>query len=299
MQWLNMRLIIGGCLSLSACLPKDTRPPPSNVLVTATSTESALSGIPSTSTEDGWDIGFDRLLFALGRVDLGGSGCNTYSTASYTRLLDVQQPVSQKVCESYALGQCDFGFGISALAIDSPLGINVSAQDLTFMRTLGSDRFVDSDMVTAYVEGHAVKGHLTKHFAWAFRGRFAYSGCAIEASAPEFALPESGSLTIDLQIRGEALLEDQIDTAGAKLRFAPLADADTRFGDNDGQITLDELAQVPLTALSTLGYAAVDRGTRAWQTLGDYVYLGAVPDMVSFGDGGTCKVRFGDAALTR
>jgi hypothetical protein len=291
---LNGGLTVGACMALNACLPKDTRPPPSRVLVTASADEAVLSGIPNTSSEDGWDISYDRLLLSLGRVELGGSGCNAYSNARYIRLLDMQQPGAQKVSESYALGQCDFGFGISELASDSPLGANVGAQDLTFMRTVGTDHFVDSDAITAYVEGRAVKQDITKHFAWAFRGRFSFSACASEALTQGLTLEKSGSLTVDLQIRGEALFEDQLDAVAPKLRFDAFADADTRFGDNDGQITLDELAQVPLSVLSALGYVAVDRGTAPWQTLGDYVYLGAVPGMVRLGNTGSCTVRFGD-----
>jgi hypothetical protein len=291
---LNGGLSVGVCVALNACQPKDTRPPPSRVLVTATADEAVLSGIPNTSSEDGWDIVYDRLLLSLGRVELGGSGCNTYSTARYIRLLDMQRPGSQKVSESYALGQCDFGFGISELASDSPLGANVSAQDLTFMRTVGTDRFVDSDAITAYVEGRAVKQDISKHFSWAFRGRFSFSACTSEALTKGLTLAKNGSLTVDLQIRGEALFEDQLDAIAPTLRFDPFADADTKFGDNDGQIMLDELAQVPLSVLSALGYAAVDRGTGPWQTLGDYVYFGVLPSMVRFGDTGSCTVRFGD-----
>ena len=254
----------------------------------------ALNGIRSAATEDGWDISYDRLWLALGRVQLGGSGCNAYSNATYVRLLNMQQPGPQKVSESYALGQCDLSFGISVLASDSPLGANVSAPDLAFMRTAATDAFVGSEAMTAYVEGHAVKQNVTKQFAWAFRGRFAFSACATATLPQTFTLPQSGSQTIDLRIRGEALFQDQLDTAAATLRFDPLADADSKSGDNDGRITLDELAQVPLTSLSDLGYAAASGGAVPWQTLGDYVYFGAFPSMVSFGDGGTCTVRFGD-----
>jgi hypothetical protein len=293
---LNASLTVGVCVALNGCLPEDTRPPPSSVLVTATADEAAQTGIRSASTEDGWDISYDRLLLALGRVQLAGSGCNTYSDATYIRLLNLQQPGSQKVSESYALGQCDLSFGISVLADDSPLGADVSAPDLTFMRTVDTDDFVDSEAMTAYVEGRAVKQSVTKRFAWAFRGRFAFSACSSATLPQTFTLPQSGAQTIDLRIRGEALFQDQLDTAAPHLRFDALADADGKSGNNDGQITLDELDQVPLTSLSSLGYAAVERGTRPWQTLGDYLYFGAFPSMVSFGDGGTCTVRFGDEA---
>ena len=60
--------------SVFSCLPKDTRPPPSSVLVNVTSADSTVNGIASTA--DGWSISFDAFLVSLGGISLQGSNCS-------------------------------------------------------------------------------------------------------------------------------------------------------------------------------------------------------------------------------
>jgi hypothetical protein len=170
-----LRALVTCCLAVSlgltelSCLPHDTRPPPGSVLVTVTANEDLLGGIPST--EDGWSVGYQRFLVSIGGASLDGKACNDYSDAHYGRVLDAQNPDPQKLCVSYALGQCDFGFRISNPSADALLGVGTTDADKTFMRTPGTDLYALDQGVSVYVDGIATKDNVSKHFRWAF-GRY-------------------------------------------------------------------------------------------------------------------------------
>ncbi len=282
---------------LTACLPTDTRPQPASVLVTVTPAASVIEGISRTSTADGWSIAFDEFLLAVGRVSLDGAHCSSYSEASYLRLYNALIPGTQKLSESFALGQCDIGFHLSNPDDETVLGAGVNEEEVVFMRTPGADPYAGFGGVSMYVRGHAQKGDTVKTFGWSFRQRVNYSECT---SGPNvggvrgLALAEAGAATLDLEIHGEALFQDQLRVGKSFLRFDPIADADTRSGDGDGDVTLDELALVQLSKLATDGsYSASMGGPDVGLTLRDYVYQGAYTDVVRFSGTGTCTVSSG------
>jgi hypothetical protein len=265
------------------------------VLVTVTANEQVLSGIPST--EDGWSIGYQRFLVSIGGASLDGKSCNGYSDARYGRVLDVQNPDPQKLSISYALGQCDFGFRISNPSVDSLLGVGVTEADKTFMRTPGTDLYSLDQGVSIYVEGTATKGTTSKHFAWSFRQRVRYEKCAVEVNGTPvqgLALAQREAVEVPIEMHGEALFQDSLDPTGAKLRFEPIAAADTTFGDNDGEVTLSELGKVKLSDVgSATTYVDADGGTSQWKTLEDYLYLALFPAVARYRGDGTCTVSFG------
>ncbi len=288
---LPARLLVA-CLGLGAlaCLPHDTRPPPASVLVTVTANEELLGGIPST--EDGWSIGYQRFLVSIGGVSLDGKSCNDYSDARYGRVLDVQNPAPQKLSISYALGQCDFGFRISNPSADSLLGEGTTDADKTFMRTPGTDLYSLNQGVSIYVEGTATRADASKRFAWTFRQRVRYEQCALEVDGNRMqglALAERDAVEVPIEMHGEALFQDGLDPTGAKLRFDPVAAADTTFGDNDGEVTLNELGKVKL---SDIGFTA-DGGTTEFKTLEDFLYLGVFPAIARYRGEGICEPKFG------
>ncbi len=101
-----------------------------------------------------------------------------YSEAGYSRVLSlIGAPNDQKVSESYALGHCDFGFGITNAADDSLLGVGTTADDLAFLRTAGVDRYGGPSGTSLFVSGTAKKGDQKLTFGWAFRGRARYDQC--------------------------------------------------------------------------------------------------------------------------
>jgi hypothetical protein len=301
------------CISSLACLPGDTRPTPETLLVTVSPDQAITSGIPPEQTADGWGLSFQRFLVSVGRVTLDGDDCNEYSDTTYTRILDAAAGPGQKMSEHFALGSCDVSFGVFPPPPDARVGSGVNDADLLFMRTPLSDGIASAGGVSMYVEGQARRGSETKHFAWPYRWVADYENCRTTGESAlsmsyTLDLVSGESATLDLLVSGAALFRNA-PSAAADLRFDPFAAADTESGNGDGEITLDELSQVPLSALSSLGGyaepAPADLGRIATRidnppTLRDYLYTVAFPSVVQFDDQGSCdlQLRTGRRFLT-
>ena len=266
--------------------------------------EALLVGIPSQATADGWAITYRRFLLGLGDAELGGERCTEYSEADYDRIFDMQQPEPQKVNVQYALGFCELDYEVLNPSGESLLGAGVSPEDAVFMRTPGSDDYARQQGVSLYAEGQATLGKVTKSFAWAFRWQVAYDDCGAAGREMSFSgveLRQDEPTNIELLIAGEALFQTNPDPELARLRFGPLADADTLSGNDDGAVTLEELGQVKLADLPPeLGYdsfAGVDPRELpprilAEPTLQDHVYVGAFPNVARFpGGNGACQTH--------
>jgi len=286
-------------LVTTACLPKDTRPPPSRVLFTASASPDTKAGALSSPTADGWEISFERVLVSLGRVSIDGPDCSVYSEPRYGRVLDLLgAPDAQKISESYALGSCDFGFAIGNASSDSLLGEGATAEDLAFLRTAGSDRYQANRGISLFVSGHAQKGDDTLSFAWAFRGRARYRECQTTSNGvPQgaLALVEDGDITAHVTLHAEALFAEDPSDPDSVLRFDAIASADA-LGDGDGDVTLDELALVPLSELQiAMANSASDGETvGVWRTLEDFIYLSTAPSIARYEETGKCDVGLGD-----
>jgi hypothetical protein len=285
--------------------------------VTVSSDDLLLNGIPASATTDGWSIGYDRFLLTLGNATVDGDACNQYSEAGYTRIFNLKIRGPQKVSVFYALGQCDFGFRMGNPNADSLLGEGVTDADATFMRTPGTDSYTGMSGITAYVKGSARNGTTEKSFEWAFRWRVQNKQCTRMVGGTEVRgldLKQKGEEPVDIQVKGGALFADSVDDAHPGLRFGIFADADTLTGNNDGIVTLDELARVPLAAAGFVAgdggavdagsaFAGVDAaGIEAYRlrtdgaappgyTLEDYVYLMLFPRLARFRGDGTCYLR--------
>ena len=287
-----LTLLVGGCL------PKDTRPPPSRVLFTATPSAETQAGALASPTADGWDLTFDRVLVSIGRASLDGDKCSVYSEAGYGRVLSlIGAPDGQKISESYGIGTCDFGFGVSNAADDSLLGAGTTEGDKAFLRTAGSDHYGGPSGISLFVAGIARKGDTTLTFAWPFRGRARYRECQNTVNGVVkrgLSLAQDGDVTVDVTLHAEALFVDSVTDPNPALRFDPIASADA-LGNNDGEVTLDELSQVPLTDLQTdAAYVEGDAGVGVWMNLEDFIYLGAAPGVARFQETGKCTLRLGD-----
>jgi hypothetical protein len=285
-------------LAATACLPKDTRPPPSRVLFTASPSAATKAGALSSPTADGWDISFDRVLISLGRASLDGSDCSVYSDAGYGRVLNLlSAPDAQKISESYALGSCDFGFGIDNPASDSLLGVGATAEDLAFLRTAGSDHYGGPSGISLFVSGKAQKGDNKLTFAWAFRGRARYRECQNTvngAPVKGLTLAQDGDVAVDVTVHAEALFAENPNDPDSALRFDAIASADA-LGNGDGDVTLDELGKVPLTDLQMASaYTEGDAGVGVWTTLEDFIYLGTAPSVARYQETGTCTLGLGN-----
>jgi hypothetical protein len=296
----------------ASCLPNDTRAPPGSVLVTAESDGVTANGIPASATTDGWSISFDRVLVDVGDVNLDGDNCDTYSDANYDRIFDLKTSGKQKVSILYALRQCDVGFRVSSPSVNTLLMPGVTEADRTMMRTPGSDAFAQQSGMSIYVRGQAVLGDTTKTFEWPFRLRARYRHCAVDANRG-INLSSNAAQTLNLTLTPAILFADALDLEHAHFRFQVFADADTELGNNDGAVTLDELARVP-AASAGFGGEQMDGGVPvldagyvgtvthmdaagAAPTLADYVYLVLFPHMVRYAGDGECSVQLAERGL--
>ncbi len=261
---------------LSACLPEDGRPRPGRLIVFATADQALAEG---TDTTDGWRIVYERFLLSLGEVHFDGSGkgedCNPYSGSTYLRVLDMRQPGQQTVATHYGLGECRLGLDVRGPAEDPEhdedpehppvvAGAGVDEETLRFLRTSGSDAFVRQGGIAVHVAGTSTKADVITRFGWSFRQSLGYSGCSM------IALSGGQTQTVEIQVRGAKLFEDP-SSEQPVARFAPYAQTDA---NGDGEISLDELAAVP--------------DSEDFETLAARLYLGLVPQLLSFPDGQSC-----------
>jgi len=293
-KWRGLGLL---ALLFGGCLPKDTRPPPARVLFTLSPSEETKAGALPRATADGWDISFDRVLVSIGRASLDGDDCSIYSGADYGRVFSlIGAPDGSKISESYGLGKCDVGFGIANASEDSLLGPGATEADKSFLRTAGADHYGDPRGISLYVSGTAKKAERQLTFAWPFRGRVRYRECrnTVDGAVKRgLSLSQDGDVTLDVTLHAEALFVERLGDPNADLRFDPIANADA-LGNADGEVTLDELGQVPLSELqqdtaSADAYAGVGVGT----TLEDFIYLGTAPAIARFQETGECTLLLG------
>ncbi|HEX4478823.1 MAG TPA: hypothetical protein VH142_27260 [Polyangiaceae bacterium] len=302
----------------TACLPGDTRPVPGSLDVSVVASAALATRAHSFVTTDGWTVSYSRFLIGIGNASFDGDSCADYYDADYDRLLNLLVPDSQKLGLLYGLGQCDFGFRVSAPSATSVLGAGVTEADRALLGAPGTDAYSTNRGTDLYVSGTATNGAATKTFTWSFRQRVSYSQCvgpprlavgkidALPADAARegdgglpgargFDLKGHAALATELTVHGEALFLDRADPVRGVLRFDPIAQADDGFGNHDGDVALAELGQEPLPAAETNANGDYtepgDGGIATWKTLEDFVYLGLVPIVVRFEDGGTCETR--------
>lgn len=324
-----MRLVAAALivpLALAGCLPTDTRPPPAEITVTASSSPLTLNDIPDTATSDGYAIHLERVIVSVGQVDVGGddaSACNQYSNPDYTRLFDFKQVMApREVGIAFATGRCSFGFSLRFPNDTTVLDLGVTSDEAYLLRIPGSDRLATDTGVSVYVEGSAELGGGTKHFAWPFRKRVGYSNCgAPDAAGKEqwtLALASNEKTSVNLEIHAEALFQNP-DSPLA--HFAPYAQADA---NDDGEIDIDELWTVPIADVIAGGFdpppvlpatptPEAKPGDADFppdpalfcydqngdvvdlDTLGDYVYCELLPGLARYQGTGACAVMTGRA----
>ena len=240
-------------LTLAACLPEDTRPPPGVLRVNVRGTQAATA----LTTSDGFDVHFERFLVTLGPVHVHGSDCDSYAEPQYDRIIDASQPEPQKLNDVYALGSCELGFRLAGPSSDTLLTKGVSETDKTRLRTTAKNALGDGK-VAIEVVGSASDGVSTKRFAWSFREHVFYSRCPVpETGQVPFELSPEKESTWLITLHAEALfMSDAFDRANP-LSFEPFALADDETGNGDGQITTEELALAPAPATAEPGVASL------------------------------------------
>jgi hypothetical protein len=291
------RSLVLAPLLCAGCLPDDTRPPPAEVTITVAGSALTTGEIPSSLTADGFAVNIERFVVNLGEAELGvdaESSCNVYSNPSYTRLFDfkrLEAPATLGV--AYATGECSFGFRVRAPDDTSIVDVGADASDDDFLRTPGSDPDSTNAGVAVYVEGDAVRGDQSFHFAWPFRKRIRYTTCvARDATGNDLGaleLTNGQKTSIAIELHAEKLFQGDPSTP---LHFEPFALADV---DHDGEITFDELWNVSVADLGELGSLqpapcfTQDGDPLVVATLGDYAYCRLLPNIASYENSGSCS----------
>ncbi|EYF03658.1 hypothetical protein [Chondromyces apiculatus] len=236
----------------TGCLPGDTRPVPESFYVTAEPSQAVTEGF---TTGDGWSITFDRLVAGVGNIDFDweDESCLTYAEARYDRLFDFTVAGREKIGTAYGMGTCRVEFQLRSPSIDTLLGPGVSQDDVTRMRTPGSDFFATDEDVSVEVTGSATRDGVTKRFDWQFRKSYEMTDCEAEGGGfmTTVELTEAAESEMRLEVRGEELFR-VADSPDADFHFQPLADADT-VGNGDGTVTLEELAGADRIGEGVLG----------------------------------------------
>jgi hypothetical protein len=249
-------------------------------------------------TDDGWSVELERFVTALGGVDLDDpddfqvDSCTSYSETNYEWLIDFAAASTEKVALVYGLGDCLVEWRFRGPSADTVLGAGAREEDLARMTLDGSDAYAEQRSTSLVVVGRARRGDVEKRFAWEFRRSFEVGECTrsdgTEPSASLFELEGEGEASLLIEVRGEELFREIADDT-APLTFDAFALADR---DEDGEITLGELLQVPALAQPPVDpELAEDDPIDAITTLRDVVYLRNLPRVTRVAGGGPCTTE--------
>lgn len=199
--------------------------------------------IPAADVADGWTIRYGKFLVAIGEVSVAEADRAPLSTMTGSKLFAMTRPGDKAVVTFSgvpAKAYPDVGYVIGPVTAATTVGEGASEADKDLMARAG---------YALYVEGSAQKASVTKTFAWGFTARTHYEKCKGALAGKEtdgVVVTNGGTDRVELTIHGDHLFYDDLQSNEAKLRFDNLAAADA---DDDGAVTLEELAAVKLAAL--------------------------------------------------
>lgn len=297
-------LVVVAVVALSACLASDERETPGLVTMTVEPSVATRDGF---DTSDGWRVTFQRFVSAAGSVtldtpDAPGStrddpeSCVDYTNARYDRLFDFAHTERADLGLAYGLGACSARWRLKSPSTDSLVQPGASEEDLTFMRTKGTDKWEDDARVSVWVVGEATKAGVTKRFEWVFRRGDRVSGCTGaggQGFVDEVTLQADGNHALRGVVRGEELFRSAIDPT-APLVFEPFAGADA---DGDGNVTLDELdavtvdVEVPPALTEVEPPQGPGEPVDPPKTLADLLYEWQVRRLGTFAGAGDCSLE--------
>jgi hypothetical protein len=120
--------------------------------------------------------------------------------------------------------------------------------------------------------------------------------CSPRRAEDGFPLPlvleSNENLTIRTTVRGTVLFADNAPVTDS-LRFDPMAAADTMRGDDDGDVTLEELGKVTIEEARNFGGLYEDPEGSKPNKLADYAHQVLFLRIVEFPEHFGCKPRLG------
>lgn len=224
--------IIATTLGLAACAS------PGSVAVSIWGEEFIEQKIPAADVEDGWEISFSKFLVVVGELEVASSDGDVGAEFAKAKVFDVHQPGPTEVVRLENVLDRDWDAVSYAIAPStSPEAGNASAEDVERMKANGW---------SVYLEGTATKGAVTKTLKWGFTTNTLYEQCGPHEGDKGLTVPSGGEAKVQLTIHADHLFYDDLQDPDAKMRFDAMATADK---NDDGEVTLAELAAVPLSSL--------------------------------------------------
>lgn len=201
------------------------------------------TGIPAEEFEDGWAVTFSKFLVTIGEIKVEAQDGTVGASLPQAKLWDVTKPGPVVIAEAKDVPDRDYPRVSYAISPDAEAKAgNASASDVELMK---------AGKFSVYVEGLAKKDDVEKSFKWGFNSNTLLEDCTPEEGKPGLTVPSGGEVKVEFTIHGDHLFLDDLQAADSDLRFDAIAAADA---NEDGEVTLEELAQVDLTTLDANTY---------------------------------------------
>lgn len=201
--------------------------------------------IPASEVADGWQITFHKFLIVLGGLQIASKDGTQGPSYPDLRLFDLHKkgPHSWASGKKLKAGTWDaLTYKVVPATRDTVKG-NALDTDLQFMK---------EKAYAIYLEGSATKGSVTKKFSWGFKTSTTYSNCKPQNPS----IQANSTATFQMTIHADHFFYDDLENPDAKVRFDAIAAADK---NNDGEVTLAELAAITGTAFASLDHYGVGR----------------------------------------
>jgi hypothetical protein len=224
-------LALAFSLSAPACGGDDDEP--GTLAITIYGEDLVEDGIPEDEFHDGWEVTFDRFLVSVGDIRVSISGEPPAIDDGAYRIFDLARssggaghPLLTAEVPGGRYDDLEYRIAPAAGAVAA----NADAADVDLMTDGG---------FAMYAEGVAVKGAVSKSFAWGFAGATRYGACESDARI------DGGEAGIEITIHADHLFFDDLVSEEPNIAFDLKAAADDR-GNADGIVSPEELAAVDI-----------------------------------------------------
>ena len=223
-------------------------------------------GLPSdVFPKDHWSVKYSKFLVDYHSVAIADENNNVAAKLDHPLVFDMTKkatgnPKTLFTAELEAKPWPNVSYQVGPISDDATAGDLASDTDVTLLRT---------DQASVHVEGIATSPDGTnKSFNWSFSPATLFQDCHGEQDGKDVQgvlVTNGGNQIVELTVHGDHLFYDDLQSEEAVPRFQALADADA---NNDGEVTLAELDQVPLYTIP------IDKGTYGTGALGNVNTLG-------------------------
>jgi hypothetical protein len=223
-------------------------------------------GLPSDAfPKDHWSVKYSKFLIVYQGVTIADDSNSVVARLEHPLVFDMTKkatgnPKTLATFELEAKSWPNLSYQVGPISDDAKPGDLASEADVAQLAT---------EQASVHVEGTATSpGGTTKSFNWSFSPATLFQGCHGQQDGKEVEgvlVTNGGTQNVELTVHGDHFFYDDLQSEEASPRFQALADADA---NNDGDITLAELDQVPLYTIP------IDNGTYGTGALGNVNTLG-------------------------